>query len=138
MARLPVIGSDDGTWGTVLNDFLSQSLTSAGLIKAGVVTKTNLETAVQTSLGKADTALQTAPVTSVAMKTGEVVLAKADVGLGNVDNTSDASKPVSTATQTALDLKANVVDVGSKVILIDNVAALPAGTPANVIVIVKA
>jgi hypothetical protein len=27
------------------------------------------------------------------------------VGLGNVDNTSDANKPVSTATQTALDLK---------------------------------
>jgi hypothetical protein len=35
-------------------------------------------------------------------------LVKADVGLGNVDNTSDASKPVSTATQTALDLKANL------------------------------
>lgn len=32
---------------------------------------------------------------------------KADVGLGNVDNTSDANKPVSTAQQTALDLKAN-------------------------------
>lgn len=31
---------------------------------------------------------------------------KTDVGLGNVDNTSDANKPVSTATQTALDLKA--------------------------------
>jgi hypothetical protein len=30
------------------------------------------------------------------------------VGLGNVDNTADASKPVSTATQTALDLKANL------------------------------
>ena len=30
------------------------------------------------------------------------------VGLGNVDNTSDANKPVSTATQTALDLKANL------------------------------
>jgi hypothetical protein len=35
-------------------------------------------------------------------------LVKADVGLENVDNTSDASKPVSTATQTALDLKANL------------------------------
>jgi hypothetical protein len=35
-------------------------------------------------------------------------LAKAKVGLGNVDNTSDASKPVSTATQTALDLKASL------------------------------
>lgn len=32
---------------------------------------------------------------------------KADVGLGNADNTSDANKPVSTAQQTALDLKAN-------------------------------
>ena len=31
---------------------------------------------------------------------------KADVGLGNVDNTSDANKPVSTAQQTALDGKA--------------------------------
>jgi hypothetical protein len=32
---------------------------------------------------------------------------KAQVGLSNVDNTSDANKPVSTATQTALDAKAN-------------------------------
>lgn len=31
------------------------------------------------------------------------------VGLGNVDNTSDANKPISTATQTALDLKANYI-----------------------------
>lgn len=30
---------------------------------------------------------------------------KSQVGLSNVDNTSDANKPVSTATQTALDLK---------------------------------
>jgi hypothetical protein len=28
------------------------------------------------------------------------------VGLSNVDNTSDANKPVSNSTQTALDLKA--------------------------------
>ena len=33
-------------------------------------------------------------------------ITKTDVGLANVDNTSDANKPVSTATQTALDLKA--------------------------------
>lgn len=36
-----------------------------------------------------------------------VTLDKGDVGLGNVDNTSDASKPVSTATQNALDAKAD-------------------------------
>ena len=47
-------------------------------------------------------------VSSVAGKTGVVTLVKGDVGLGNVDNTSDASKPVSTAQQTALDLKSNL------------------------------
>lgn len=45
-------------------------------------------------------------VDSVAGKTGAVTLEKGDVGLGNVDNTSDANKPISTATQTALDAKA--------------------------------
>lgn len=35
-----------------------------------------------------------------------LVLTKGDVGLGNVDNTTDAGKPVSAATQAALDLKA--------------------------------
>ena len=35
-------------------------------------------------------------------------ITKSMVGLGNVDNTSDASKPVSTATQSALDLKASL------------------------------
>jgi hypothetical protein len=33
-------------------------------------------------------------------------ITKTDVGLANVDNTTDANKPVSSATQTALDLKA--------------------------------
>lgn len=47
-------------------------------------------------------------VDSVAGKTGVVALVKADVGLANVDNTTDAGKPISTATQTALDLKANL------------------------------
>ena len=34
-------------------------------------------------------------------------ITKAEVGLGNVDNTADSAKPVSTAQQTALDAKAN-------------------------------
>lgn len=33
---------------------------------------------------------------------------KTSIGLSNVDNTSDLSKPISTATQMALDLKANI------------------------------
>lgn len=50
-----------------------------------------------------------APVLSVNGLTGAVVLSKSDIGLGNVDNTSDANKPISTATQTALNGKANTV-----------------------------
>lgn len=49
----------------------------------------------------------TAAVSSVAGKTGVVTLVKGDVGLGNVDNTSDANKPVSIAQQAALDAKAS-------------------------------
>ena len=42
---------------------------------------------------------------------GNVNITPENIGLGNVNNTSDAQKPVSTATQEALDLKANVADV---------------------------
>ena len=38
-------------------------------------------------------------------KTNDVTLSKSDVGLGNVDNTSDKDKPISTATQNALNNK---------------------------------
>lgn len=51
----------------------------------------------------------TFPVTSVASRTGDVTLTKSDVGLANVDNTSDANKPISSATQTALNAKASSV-----------------------------
>jgi len=48
-------------------------------------------------------------------------LNKSAVGLGNVDNTSDASKPISTATQTALDATVKRLDVGA------SPAQVPAG-----------
>jgi hypothetical protein len=77
----------------------------------------SLNAATITSLGKADTALQTAPVASVAGKTGTVTLVKGDVGLGNADNTSDANKPVSTAQATAdalnLKIASNLSDLAS-------------------------
>lgn len=42
-------------------------------------------------------------VDSVNSKTGEVILNKFDIGLSNVDNTSDLEKPVSTAVQGVID-----------------------------------
>lgn len=52
-------------------------------------------------------------VTSVNGHTGAVTLVESDVGLGNVDNTSDASKPVSTAQATALAAKAVIADIST-------------------------
>ena len=56
-------------------------------------------------------------VHSVNGNTGAVNLDKADIGLSNVDNTSDANKPISTATQSALDDK---VDTDGSKVLSDN------------------
>ncbi|HTE22310.1 MAG TPA: hypothetical protein VK674_04695 [Candidatus Limnocylindria bacterium] len=37
MARLPIPGSDSGTWGTILNDFLDQAHNSNGTLKSAAV-----------------------------------------------------------------------------------------------------
>jgi hypothetical protein len=70
-------------------------------------------TAEKTKLAGIEAGAQVNTVTSVAGKTGVVTLTKADVGLANVDNTSDLSKPISTATQTALNLKANTANLST-------------------------
>ncbi len=66
--------------------------------------------AIQTQLDDKSTASKTETLTNKTL-TSPVIntptgITKTDVGLANVDNTTDANKPVSTATQTALDLKA--------------------------------
>ncbi len=58
--------------------------------------------------GNSSTLVATTAFVSDAVTTGVGTVTKASIGLGNVDNTSDANKPVSTAQQTALDLKANI------------------------------
>lgn len=70
---------------------------------------TSLQTALDAKVSTSGAVL------TVVGRTGNVVLTKSDVGLANADNTSDASKPISTATQTALDAKlaiANKASVG--------------------------
>lgn len=87
---------------------------SNGKVEVSSVTSTELgyldgvTSNIQTQLNNK---LSSAPVTSVNNKTGAVTLAKGDVGLGNVDNTSDANKPISNATQAALNDKQSKITV---------------------------
>jgi Repeat of unknown function (DUF5907) len=53
--------------------------------------------------------------------------ARANLGLDQVNNTSDAAKPVSTATKTALDLKANAADVTAALALKADATDVTAG-----------
>lgn len=88
----------------------SGEVTSVGdgaqTITADAVTNTKLANmATKTYKGRTTAGTGDPEDVAVATLKTDLVLVKGDVGLGNVDNTSDANKPVSTATQTALDLK---------------------------------
>jgi hypothetical protein len=68
---------------------------------------TATQTALDAKLASSTAASIYAPIASPTF-TGTVSgITKSMVGLGNIDNTSDTAKPISTATQTALDSKLN-------------------------------
>jgi hypothetical protein len=91
----------------------------------GITTITNLQTTLDSKVDKVDgKGLSTNDLTIIlktqydAAYTHSQITAgnphgttKSDIGLGNVDNTTDLGKPISNATQTALDAKANTTDV---------------------------
>lgn len=66
-------------------------------------------------------------VDSVNGMTGAVTVTKSTVGLSNADNTSDVNKPVSTATQTALNLKQTALVSGTNIKTINGASVLGSG-----------
>lgn len=93
--------------GAVTTAKLADGAVTNATLADGTISETKLDTATQAKLDA------TAPVTSVNTKTGAVILDKIDIGLGNIDNTSDANKPVSSATQTALNAKATTASLAT-------------------------
>ena len=66
--------------------------------------------AEQAKLSGIEAGAEVNTVKSVCGRTGAVTLTRTDVGLSKVDNTSDADKPVSAATQLGLDGKVDKVE----------------------------
>ena len=50
MARLPIPGSDEGEWGEILNEYLSQAHASDGSLKPGAVAFSTLAPSLQTQI----------------------------------------------------------------------------------------
>ncbi|NTW61855.1 hypothetical protein HGB25_00345, partial [Candidatus Saccharibacteria bacterium] len=101
------VTSVDGLTGAVS---LSSSYIAAadkdidGTLAANSDTKVPSQKAVKTY---ADTKVPQSRTVNGQALTSNISLTKTDVGLANVDNTSDANKPISSATQTALNAKQN-------------------------------
>ena len=118
-AELPALTTSD------VFVFASQAEMTAASYPGATTTATIGDVAVRTDLSKSfilkatpqtdinnwqELLAPTAPIQSVNGYTNSnVVLTKADIQLGNVDNTSDLAKPISTATQAALDLKQDLI-----------------------------
>lgn len=90
------------------------TITSATTSQAGLMSssdKTKLDGLKdQAGITSDIDAVQTNLETHINNKSNPHKVNKAQVGLGNVDNTSDANKPISTATQNALNSKFNASD----------------------------
>ena len=90
--------------GTLSVDAISEQTAASGVTIDGVLLKDGGATFTGDISGN-DASFNVVDIHTLNLTTS---LTNSDVGLGNVDNTSDVGKPVSTAQQTALDLKANL------------------------------
>lgn len=123
----------------ILLESLPEEINSKYIKPSDGIPKTDLSQEVQKSLNKADSAVQdisskldssiytedkktfalkseipiTLPASDVsawAKEKTKPTYTAAEIGLNNVDNTSDINKPISTATQTALNTKVDKID----------------------------
>lgn len=103
---VPTASPGDNTTKAASTAFVQAAMVAAS-VGDGSITNTKLADMPAATIKGNNTGSSATPadLTMAQVKT-MLALAKGDVGLGNVDNTSDANKPVSTATQSALDLKA--------------------------------
>ena len=103
----------------------SATTSQAGLMSSADKTKLNGLKDQSGIIADID-AVQTNLETHINNKSNPHEVTKDQVGLGNVDNTSDANKPISTATQTALNGKFSATDGNALKQRVDNIPELVA------------
>lgn len=105
--------------------FTSATTSQAGLMSSSDKTKLD-GLKDQAGITSDINAVQTNLETHINNKSNPHEVTKDQVGLGNVDNTSDANKPISNATQTALNGKFSATDGNALKQRVDNIPELVA------------
>jgi hypothetical protein len=128
-------------------NYNTQWVTNSPTVADGSITNVKLATMPTLTIKGNVTGATAAPtdLTAASVKT-LLALTKSDVGLGSVDNTADTAKPVSTAQQTALNLKQDkaqainaqtgtsytlVLTDASSVVTLSNAATIAVTVPTN-------
>ena len=130
------------TAGTTLSASDMPTGIDAANIGTGIVSNTEfgyldgVTSALQTQLnGKQSTLVSGTSIKTIEgqsiLGSGNIDLSKSDVGLANVDNTSDLSKPISTATQTALNAKQDTLVSGTNIKTVNSTSLLGSGNIAT-------
>ena len=97
MARLPTPGSDNGTWGEVLNDFLAVAHTTSGTIKPNAVDSSAIQDNSISGVKLQDNSVTSDKLTSTGGTNGQVLTKNSGVS-GGLEWTSAAGSPDATTT----------------------------------------
>jgi len=131
VARLPVPGADSGTWGDVLNEYLSQALNVNGSLKDNVVTSDAIAPGAVTA-----TEIAQDTITATQIANGTITEAQLDIATQNKLNTagsgSVADGTITTAKLHDDAVTADKIDDGAIVdVHVDAAAAISQGKIAN-------
>ena len=122
MTRLPTPGSDDGTWGAILNDFLLRVHNTDGTIRDGVITEQLLDNQVQAKLNETGVS-STSPVFTGQISqndnSGHIVYGISDTGVPLIGTGSGSSV------------------TGANVIVLDAADPVPSGLPTGTVIVRK-
>lgn len=136
MTRLPTPGSDDGTWGSILNDFLAVEHNVDGSLKASGslaskytkpgsgIPKTDLSAAVQASLNNADAAVSgtvaDGSITDVKVASG------AAIAQSKIQNLTSSLSAKADASSVVLSVNGKTPSTGAVTLVASDIGAVSA------------
>jgi hypothetical protein len=117
MTRLPTVGADDGNWGNILNDYLTQSHAADGTLKANSVGAPQLKPNAVTSVAIAPGAVTEAAITDASLPSAKLSDKGEAGGVATLDSNGDiltaSGDPAVTSATLDTEVAGKINDAGS-------------------------